>query len=342
MKSGKRESRTLLALVSAAMALSGGLSPRSFAADLQKVRVSMAAQTATYAPYLIAIAKGYYSDEGLALDVQMATGGTATPAQLAGSIDINTSGPVALSPILRGAPMKIVYTEATHSDYQLWSSSHDLKSLNDLKGLQVGILSRGDTFEISTKLALLSAGLPLDWVGYTALGGSQNLLPAFIARSLPAVILTSLDVAEGRRRDVLKRGQLIADMMHDLPMPYSGIAVTDAYLKDHTGVVKGFLRATMKGVRYMKAFKAQTVAIVVSFNKNPNPETDEVVYDGVIPHLTSDGTMPDDVLERDMEVRASIIGVPKEKIPPVSRAYDYRLVREANSELDKSGWVPQP
>src|SRR5262249_21747289 len=104
------------------LALAVAVSPASpaVASDLQKVRVSMAATTATYAPYLVAIRKGYYADEGLDIDVQMATGGTATPAQLAGSIDINTSGPVALSPILRGAPLKIVYTEATHSDFQLW------------------------------------------------------------------------------------------------------------------------------------------------------------------------------------------------------------------------------
>jgi hypothetical protein len=56
-----------------------------------------------------------------------------------------------------------------------------------LKGKQVGILSRGDTFEISTKLALLRAGRPLDWVGYTALGSFSSLGPAFIARSLRAI-----------------------------------------------------------------------------------------------------------------------------------------------------------
>jgi NitT/TauT family transport system substrate-binding protein len=295
-----------------------------------------------YAPYLVAMEKGYYANEGLDIEVQIAGGGVATPAQLAGSIDVNTSGPVALSPILRGAPLKIVYTEATHPVYQLWSTSHDLKALKDLKGKQVGIISRGDTFEISMKLALLRAKLPLDWVGYTALGGFQNLLPAFIAHSLPAVVLTDVDVAEAKRRGVLGQGELLDDWMHDLPMPYSGIAVTDAYLKDHADVVRGFLRATMQGVRYMKKYKAQTIAIVEKFNQHPNQSIDEIDYDETIPLLTKDGTVPNDVLRQDMEVRAAILEIPKDKIPPVSRAYDYSIVRAVNAELDKSGWTPQP
>src|SRR5262249_26621494 len=156
----------------------------------------------------------------------------------------------------------IVYTEATHTVYQLWSTSPDLKTLQDLKGKQVGIISRGDTFELTTKLALLRARLPLDWVSYTALGAFSNLVPAFVARSLPAVVLANVDVAHARQQDALKNGVLVVYMMRDLPTPYSGIAVTDAYLKDHADVVRGFLRATMKGVRYMKKYKPETIAIV--------------------------------------------------------------------------------
>ena len=98
-----RRNGVAVAMTAAAIAASV---PSAKSADLQKVRMSMAAQTVIYAPYLIAMDKGYYADEGLEIDVQMAGGGVATPAQIAGTIDINTSGPVALSPILRGAALK--------------------------------------------------------------------------------------------------------------------------------------------------------------------------------------------------------------------------------------------
>lgn len=321
----------------------GALLPKPALAANQTVRVSMAAQTVIYAPYLIAIDKGYYNEEGLTLDIKMAGGGVATPAQIAGSIDINTSGPVALTPILRGATMKIVYTEATHSVYQLWSTSHDIKTLKDLKGKQVGIISRGDTFELSMKLALQKSGLPLDWVSYTALGSFGSIGPAFVARSLPAVILSDTDVEQARRVGALRHGELVYNMMRDLPMPYSGICVTDAYLKDHSDVVRGFLRATMKGVRYMRKYKRPTIKIVEKFNPTTaDPLVDDLDYDMVMPLLTKDGTVPDDVLRADMQVRASVLEMSKDAIPPISKAYDYSIVREVNAALDKSGWTPQP
>jgi len=331
-----------VALVAAATLFATGMASSASAAELQKVRMSMSAQTVIYAPYLIAIQKGYYANEGLDVEVTIAGGGVATPAQLAGSIDINTSGPLALSPILRGAPLKIIYTEATHSVYQLWSTSHDLKTLKDLKGKQIGIISRGDSFEYSTKMALQRAGLPLDWVGYTALGGFQNLLPAFIAKALPAVMLTNVDVEQARRRDALKEGELVVNVMRDIPMPYSGIAVTETYLKDHANTVRGVLRATMEGVRYMQKYRAETIAIVEKYSQHPDPSIDGIDYDETIPLLTKDGTVSDGVLKEDMVIRASLLDTPTDQLPPLDRAYDYKIVREVNAELDKSGWTPQP
>jgi NitT/TauT family transport system substrate-binding protein len=330
------------ALAAGPIALAGLAAQRALAADSVPVRVSMASFTVIYAPYLIAMEKGYYADEGLDIKVTTASGGIATPAQIAGSIDVNTSGPIALSPILRGAALKIVYTEATHSVYQLWSTAHEIKSLRDLKGKQVGINTRGDTLEISTKLALLKAGLPLDWVNYTALGTGNTLGPAFAARSLPAVVLANSDVAELRKRGYLTQGELVVDMMRDLPMPYSGVAVSDAFIKDHSDVLIRYLRATMKGSRYMRKFKPQTLAIVSKYFQYSDPSMAVQDYDQTIPILTKDGTVPNDVLQRDMEVRAAILEIKKEEIPPLQRAYDYSFVRQVNGELDRAHWNPQP
>lgn len=337
----QKRSEFLIAAGATAGALGiGVLAPKPASAENQTIRTSMAAQTVIYAPYLIAIEKGYYNQEGLTLDIKIAGGGVATPAQIAGTIDINTSGPVALTPILRGAALKIVYTEATHPVYQLWSTSKDLRTLQDLKGKQVGIISRGDTFELSMKMALLKAGLALDWVSYTALGSGSSLGPAFAARSLPAVILSSADIEQARRIGALQQGTLIVNMMKETPMPYSGIAVTDAYLKDHADVVRGFLRATLKGSRYMRKFKPQTLAIVGKYNTAVDVSVNSADYDVTMPLLTKDGTVPDDVLRAYLQVQAAVLELPNQQIPPVSHAWDYSIVREVNAAIDKSGWQP--
>lgn len=313
----------------------------SNAAELKQLRVSMAAQTAIYAPYLIPMEKGYYAEEGLALDVTIASGGVATPALLSGTLDISTSNPSAISPILRGAPMKILYTMANRSQYQLWSTTPDIKTFQDLKGKQVGVMARGDSLEISMKLALMKHALPLDWVGFTGLGPDSALTAAMIAGSLPAIVIPDFNVEFAKQSKGFEKDHLIYDMHKDLPMPYSGIVVTDQFLKSHRDELHGFLRATMKGVRYMKKYKDQTVAIVAKYGKL-DPKVVAFDYDEAVTTLTKDGSVPDDLLRADLEVRASLIDVPKDKIPPLDRIYDYSIVHAANAELDAAHWVPQP
>ena len=328
-------------VLAAGAVAAAGLATRSArAADLAPVRVSMASYTVIYAPYLVAMEKGYYAGEGLDIRVTTASGGIATPAQISGSIDVNTSGPIALSPILRGAAMKIVYTIATHSVYQMWSPTKDVRSLHDLKGKQVGINARGDTLEISTKLALLKAGLPLDWVNYTALGPASALAPAFVAKSLPAVIMSNADVAKLARKNLLGGGQLVVDFRKDVPMPYSGVSVTDAFIRDHSDVLTRYMRATLKGARYMRKFKAQTLAIVAKYYDYNDPSIASLDYDQTISILTRDGTVSDDVLQKDMDVRAAILEIAPNQVPPIDRAYDYRIVRQVNAELDRTRWSP--
>ena len=165
---------------------------------------------------------------------------------------------------------------------------------------------------------------------------------ALIAGSLPAVILTNTDVEAARSAGALKKGHLIYDMHENLPMPYSGIAVTDKFLQEDRNAVRGFLRATMKGVRYIKKYKAQTIAIVRKYDKQSDPHISEFDYDQSVSTLTQDGSVPEELLRADMEIRASILNIPKESLPPLDRVYDYRIVREVNAELDSSNWVPQP
>ena len=74
-----------------------------------KVKMSIAATSANYAPYFVALEKGYLTEEGFDVEIVKAGGGTATPAQLSGEIEFNTSGATALSAILKGAPLKLVF-----------------------------------------------------------------------------------------------------------------------------------------------------------------------------------------------------------------------------------------
>ena len=312
-------------------------------AELQTLTLTMPAIATYYAPYMIAIKKGYYAAEGLEIKTTYAGGGAATPALISGSIDISTSPAAALTAIMRGAPLKVVYTMADRCNYQLWSTQPDIKTLQDLKGKQVGILSRGDTFEIAMRLTLLQAGLPQDWVGYTPLGvGDAARAAAVASGSLPAVIVARSDIEPLLNTPTLQRGHLIVDMSKTLRWPYTGVVVADRLIKDRPDALLRFMRGTVKGVRYVKAFRAQTLDELQQEEPKASKRQFAIDYDDSRVAMTADGTVPDDMILKDLQIRAETLNIPKDKIPAIGAVYDFGPVRKATAEIDASGWKPTP
>lgn len=307
------------------------------------LKVSIPAKTPLFAPYFIALDKKYYAAEGLDVKLVEAPGGVATPALLSGTIDVSTSSASAVSAAIRGAHIKIVYTMADRLPDQLWASRPAYKTLKDLKGLTVGIASRGDTYEIAMRSALEAAGLPQSWVGYTPLGFAVSArLAALISGSLPAVMLTPTSMGTARTDGSLKQSHMMIDFSKTLQLPYTGAAVSDKLLKTDPKAVEGFLRATIRGVRYALAFEPETLAIL----QKHNPQTDKKVllegYRDTVPTMTKVGTVSDELIKTDLKVRATILNIDPGRVPPINAIYDYALTRKVTAQIDASGWKPTP
>jgi NitT/TauT family transport system substrate-binding protein len=328
----------------AALVLAAGLvCAGSAGAQPHKFRITIAATAPLYAPYFIALDKGYYAAEGLDAELIEATGGVATPALLSGTVDVSTSSASALSAILRRARLKIIYTMADRLPDQLWTSRAELKTLKDLKGLTVAIASRGDTYEIALRSALEADGLPQDWLGYTALGfGASARLSALISGALPAVMITPIDLKAAQASGALNHSHLMIDFVKTLQLPYTGAAVSDRLLQSDPAMVEGFLRGTIKGVRYALAFEPQTVAIL--HNHNPQLAVEAIVetYRETVPTMTKVGTASDDLIRTDLKVRAATLNIDPATLPSIDQIYDYRLTRKVTAQLDQSGWQPTP
>lgn len=334
-------SRSKMLGVAMAPLVAAALTPsRASAGDA--MRMTIPVLSSSFAPYLVALDKGYYAEEGLDVQRINAQGGVATAALLSGGIEVSTSSSAALSAIMRGAPFKIVYTMMDRPDYQLWSTLPELKTLQDLKGKNVGVQTRGDTYEIAMRLTLRASNLPVDWVGYTAIGMGSATRAAVASGALPAIMIAKEDLDELGDAPVLKRGHMIVNTFDTIRMPYTGAVVSNKLLAEHPGEVERFLRGTLKGLRYMRAFKDGTNAALKRSGATLDDHTLATDYDDVVKTLTAKGDEPDDVLRKDMEARAELLNIPPEKVPPVDQVYYYRLLRQANAELDEAGWKPAP
>lgn len=183
----------------------------------EKVRFSVAAVTGSYMDEFVAIEKGYHREEGLSVEMIRAGGGIATQALLAGDLHFSTSAGSALSAMLRGAEIKVVYTNIDRPGYQLWSGRSEIKQLKDLQGKRVDVTSRGDTQELSVRLLLRKHGIDANSVAYVPVGFGAQRLAALQAGSVDAVPLGAGDFAQLKQ----PKGHMLGDTERRFASPTS-------------------------------------------------------------------------------------------------------------------------
>jgi NitT/TauT family transport system substrate-binding protein len=306
----------------------------------EPIKITIPTYTPADGAYFAALQKGYFAAEGLDVEFVFTGGGVATPAIISGTVDGSASGSASLSAILRGAALRIVLVFTASPAYQVWAQP-DIHTLADLKGKPVGVNTRGDTFEIAMRLALQAAGLSPDSVGYTPVGFGSNVSAAFDSGALSAVIVSPGSVIEMREQGALKSAHMISDFYGKVHMPWNSFVVSEKTLNANPALAKKMLRAIVKGARYIKAFRSETVAFSKAYEKETfSQRGSEYDYDEFMQEMTRDWTVDDALIQSDLNVRAGLLNIPKDQVPPIAKVYDFSLVRAINAELDKSRWKP--
>lgn len=316
-----------------------GATPAARAAQI--VQIALSAPVIYYGAFFVAAQKGYFAEQGLDVRFIFDGGAISTAALLSGSIDGSASSASALTAILRGGPLRIVMVFNDSPPYKIWATS-DIHSLADLKGKAIGIGTRGDSNEIAMRLALKAAGVPVDSVSFTPLGAPSNREAAFASGTLPAVVLDTGDVVAMQDRGLLKGDHMIADLSGMVRMPMTGLAVPEKLLSGDPKLLTKLVRALVKGARYLRAFKSESVAILGKYQKTDISHADNAEYDEFMGSITPDDSVGNDLIASDLDVRAGLLGIDKATIPPIGKIYDFHIVRAVNAELNAAHWKPKP
>lgn len=313
--------------------------PPARAAD--KVTVTYASFDALYAPYFLAVQKGYFAREGIDVELMQAGGGTSTPALIAGSVQFSSSSGSAITAILRGAKLKVVMTLAVSLPWRLWATSPAIKTLQDLKGQPVGVETTGGLDELALRGALMKAGLPQDFVAYDPVGvGGAQRIAIMEHAALPAIFLSYIEERIARQRGALAHGHVLIDFPTDLKMPYNGLATSDDLIARNPALVQRFITGVVMGLRAMKADRAATLKAMASYAKNTAPETLAQALDDTTPTVLANAEATADEREFDLKLRGTILKLPAASLPTLDQVYDYSFVEKAIAALDAQGWRP--
>ena len=339
---------SLLALLLALVACAPAVPPQATAptdgaqkatapAAPRTIRIDVANTSAPYAWYYIGQAKGYFAEEGIQLQATTSNGSVGVPSVLSGEMPFTTGAAASLTAILKGGDLRIVFANLDRPSFELWSSRPDIRTLQDLVGQTVGVIGRGDTTEISTRLALQRAGLDPNSVAYTPLGAGNERLAALLAGSIAAAPLGVADV-QRLKQSTSFGGQMVANL-RDTPMLFNGLATSERLIREDPALVEGFMRAVLKSRMYFRANKEGTLQILEQASGSGRSIV-EPDYESALASMTPDGTIDQDIQETDTQVRAALVGVPAPKA--IDQIYDFSFVRKVGDELASSGWQPTP
>ena len=307
-----------------------------------KVKVTYPTMTSSYIFFFSAISKGYYKDEGLDLDVIESAGGVATPALVSGDVQFSTSGSSAISAMMRGAKLKVLIVGEDRPSWQIWTTKPEIKTLQDLKGLQVDVLSRGDTGEVGIRYVLKKYHLPQDFVSYTPMGSSLGIRMAMVrSGSLPAAVLQPAEVETLRASGGFGNAHMILDLAEEVRSTFNGLATSDDMIKNHADVVMRFVRATRKGMIYARDNRDGAIDVFVKQMKAP-PDAAAKGYDELRKVMAEGGTISADAQMNELALRGDMLSMAAGQIPPISAVFDFGIVEKVNAELKASGWKPGP
>lgn len=232
---------------------------------------------ATHGAFLIALQKGYYKAEGLDVTIDRGKGSAEVVRQLASNVydmgfpdinvvmDFNSKNPDQAFPVLMSG-----YEEAPAAIIMLKSSG--ITEPKQLNGKKLGSAVNDSTFKLFPIFAK-QTGIDMSSMQIQNIepGLREVLLAQKKVDAIPGQIFNSL-------LELKAKGVPASDINYFMYKDYglelygNSVAASRQFLKEHPDAVKGFLRATIKGLKDMARDPELAVKAAVAYEPLLNPD----------------------------------------------------------------------
>jgi len=307
--------------------------PFSGAQSLQTVNMAIPARSFQMVIYPVAQQKGYMKEEGLDQRVIFVAPTTSIQAMLGGDVQFTGAGSSALVSMARGnTPLKVVV--ATNDRVLQWLVTRpEITSPKELKGKKIATTGVAAIATFMVKQVLTKHGLDANKDVIYLDVGQGNQLAALLGGGFDAAVLS----VEQRYMALDKGMREMFFMGNEVKNSWGTLATTDKLIKENPKVVAGFVRATIKALRYLRHDKEGTISAMLKFS-NVSRQQATRVYDDIIGTFTQNGVVDDETQRNDLNIIRQVTNTNE----PLAnaRAYDFSFALEADQQLNKTGWRP--
>jgi len=234
-----------------------------FAANAEEIVVSNYGVTTNGMPYAVAMAKGFFKQQGADVTGILSSdgGGTTVRTMLGGNLAYGEINPTAtVTAIQSGADLKIVSDNVQTVAEFIWAVKPDspIKTSADLKGKKIGYTNPRSTSQALAILVLEKAGLKPEDAELVKTGGFGE---GIVALDLGAVDITPIPEPlwsqhQGKYRAVVRASEV-------LPPLDNVVGVTTAKAAASRGdFIRAVIRARRQAVEFMYANPDESADII--------------------------------------------------------------------------------
>jgi ABC-type nitrate/sulfonate/bicarbonate transport system substrate-binding protein len=290
---------------------------------MQRVVIGVPDPSLAYLPAHVAWKRGFFEEEGLAVEFPQVVGNAIIPSLLSGDVDFTTNLSSIGSHAGQGGPTKILQFHSVKLQHVLVVNP-EITDVQQLSGRRIAVQSPGTlpTFEAQKMVdqyglrdvTMVSAGGEPDRLATVAAGATD----AYVA-SVPGNI-----VAEHRGFPTLLRFSSILDV------PQAGLGTSDDALRTKPAVIEGALRASARALPVLRSAREEVVQMIAAWVAL-SPEDAERAYDFVIDTYSANGIPSDAQVRAYMALMQETANVPADA--PADRIFDFTLARRVASAL---------
>ncbi|GAB4068551.1 ABC transporter substrate-binding protein [Ancylobacter sonchi] len=328
----RRHALTSAAIVLLAAALGASLSAatgHAQEATTVPVRFGILSPSASTVYFFLGAEKGIYKKHGIDLQpiVFQKGGPEVIAAAASGQLDIGTLGTPILVGISRGIPIKVVGSPAVKGQEFVLVGQNEVKSVEDLKGKQIGVSSVGGGQSQALRFILTAKKLEAADVQEIAYGSGGNGYVAFKSGQIAAAVLQEPNITklvnDGDGHILAKAADYYGRYQH------SYVFASDKFIAASPETIRKFFEASREAIQYAKDNRAE----LVSYSKkllNLDEKLLNKIYDEQIPGWDETQAVDTEGLLNAIKIVQQVGDISKDYTPDIDKIVDPRFTRPAS------------
>jgi NitT/TauT family transport system substrate-binding protein len=293
----------------------------------ERARISYSSGGMTSIDLFIARDRKYFQQQNLNAELIRVSANLAITAGISGEIDVLGSIGSAIRSIQRGTPLRVISVTLRRPLFFLVARP-EYKSIKDLKGKNLGIVTFGGSQHTTAKRMFALHGLNADKELTSIQVGEEAVqLQALTTNSIQVAAISPPYAQIAKEKFNMNILETSTDKFASIQ---NGAAVHVRTLQERTDFLKRFLRARAQANRYFMEREKEASELLANIWKSDYKIANDS-YRASKPAFTGTGIPSDDEIKEYLALDAQILGLAQPV--PAASVFDFTLQREINKEL---------